>query len=196
MRPIHCKLLVLIASSLSFSFLEMNAQNRFHIMLDYHYNIGIQENGYAYHLTSSDGGMSGNSLHLSALYDVTNHISVGAGMGADRYEMFGYNTFPAFAILHYRPALRRLPNGYIYTNLGYAIANSDNITPGLMWDAGIGYKKMFRKHFGLNFQLGYNFKQFANIPTYEITIPDYTINYIGKKSNYRHSISLGIGLIF
>lgn len=65
-----------------------------------------------------------------------------------------------------------------------------------MWDAGVGYTKMFRKHFGLNFQLGYNLKEFGKIPSYEINFPNGEVNYVGEKSSIRHSVSFGIGLVF
>lgn len=164
------------------------------MFFNYHYNLGLSENGYDYHLNRNDRNLYGNSLHLSALYDMTKKLSIGIGMGADRYEP--YNTFPVFATLHYRPTFQNLPGGYAYTNIGYAIVNNDNVSSGLVWGAGIGYLKMFRRHFGLNFQFGYDLKQFADIPTYEVVIPDNAINYLGEKSSIRHSLSFGIGLVF
>ena len=55
------------------------AQNRFHIALDYHYHIGLSERFYGHTLTRKDGNMRGNSLHLTALYDISRRITAGAG---------------------------------------------------------------------------------------------------------------------
>lgn len=158
---------------------------RFHIVLDYHYNLGLHERCFGQSLTPGNGyRMRGNSLHLTALYDVTALVSVGAGIGADRYEEPGYNTLPLFGTLRYRP-IRKFLDTYLYTDLGYGLGKRENsIYPGWMWNLGIGYTKMFRRHFGLNLQCGYNFKTF-NIQTCHTA-----------KSNIRHSLAFGIGLVF
>lgn len=173
----------------------VKAQNKFHIVLDYHYNLGVSERYWGKKLNRSDYEMYGNSLHLTALYDITLKISAGVGMGADRYEQPGYNTFPIYGTFRYRP-LQKIYDGYVYTDLGYGVFKNDNITPGWVWNVGIGYTKMFAKRFGLNFQLGYNLKEFDNIPSFKVGFESDEINYVGKKSSIRHSISFGIGLVF
>ena len=154
--------------------------------MDYHYNLGFSEKGYDYHILRNNYHMLGNSLHLSALYDFTPSLSIGAGIGSDRYEEPGYNTFPVFATVHYIPVKNHIPNAYLYTNLGYALKGEIS-RRGWLYDIGIGYKKMFRKHFGLNFQFGYNLKQFK-IPYYYPVPKD--------RSSIRHSLSFGFGFIF
>lgn len=167
-------------------------QNRFHIALDYHYHIGLSERFYGHTLTRKDGNMRGNSLHLTALYDISRRITAGAGFGADRYEAPGYNTFPVYGTLHYRP-MRKFLDGYVYTNLGYGIMSStDDIYPGWMWDLGVGYTKMFRKHSGVNLQFGYNLKEFGHILYYRAGED----RFIEGRSNLRHSLSIGIGYVF
>lgn len=122
-------------------------------------------------------------------------ISAGAGIGADRYEEPGYNTFPLFGTFRYRP-IRTFLDTYVYTNLGYGVfTREDSIYPGWMWDAGVGYTKMFRKHFGLNFQVGYNLKEFHGQNFYGID-PDSGADYVRKFNSVRHSLSLGVGLVF
>lgn len=173
----------------------VKAQNKFHVVLDYHYNLGMSERYWGRTFNRENYKMHGNSLHLTALYDITSKVSAGVGIGADRYEEPGYNTFPIYGSFRYRP-LQKMLNGYVFTDLGYGAFKNDNITPGWMWNAGIGYTKMFRKHFGLNLQLGYNLKEFGGIPSYEVNLENGEINYVGKKSSIRHSISFGIGLVF
>ena len=168
--------------------------------LDYHYRWGLNESGYNYHFSRSDMDMYGHSLHLTAFYKVAKRLSLGIGIGTDRYESPGYNTFPLFVSGHYQPLPVRLPGGYVYSNLGYGIGSGVSVTNGWLWDLGIGYKKMFRKHLGLNFQLGYNLKQFRGIPAYDVvetpdTEPGFEVLYLGGKNSLRHSLSVGVGLI-
>ncbi|MDH6313100.1 MULTISPECIES: hypothetical protein [Bacteroidales] len=184
-------LLCLIFISVSISAQDNILVSKFQILLDYHYNLGLVENGDLAKITRSDFKMYGNSIHLSGLYNLNPKIALGVGIGLDRYENHGFNTLPIYLTAHYKP-LYKLPSGYIFSNLGYGLDTSDFI-PGALFDIGIGYKKMFRKHFGLNFQLGYNLKQQKG-----------NLGYIDEKqqivhdkiNRYRHSLSFGIGLIF
>lgn len=140
--------------------------SRFHIVLDYHYNLGLSQRiGSQTQGRNETYRMGGNSLHLTALYDFTEKFSAGAGIGADRYTNTDFNTFPVYAAFRYRP-LSRIPAAYVYTNAGYGLFKSVNIYAGWVGDLGIGYQYMLRKHFGLNFQLGYNLKEFAGIESY------------------------------
>lgn len=172
------------------------SQNEFYtpkvrIILDYHYNLGFSERGDLYNVTRSDLKMYGNSIRLYGLYNINTRLSVGAGAGLDRYENTGHNTLPLFLTCHYA-ALPSVPRVYGFTYLGYAIGSS-NFTNGMLFDLGIGYKKMFRRHFGMNFQLGYNLKQFEGETLFFDNKEDlHAINY----SQWRHSLSFGIGFIF
>lgn len=186
---------ILIIGALFLLIPAVKAQSKFHIILDYHYNFGICEKYWGRTFDREEYKMHGNSLHFTALYDITRKISVGAGIGADRYEEPGYNTFPVYGTFRYRP-LSGLQDGYVFTDLGYGLFKNDNVAHGWMWNAGIGYTKMFRKHFGLNFQLGYNLKEFGGIPSYEVNLVNGEVNYVGKKNSIRHSVSFGIGLVF
>ena len=179
------KKLLLLACLISLpAILRAQAPCKFHVSLDYHYNLGLSECHMGSAITRSDGyNMHGNSLHITALYDVSNRISAGAGFGLDRYEEPGYNTLPIFGAFRYRP-IRKYPDPYLYTNLGYGIGNERDLYAGWMWDAGIGYTKMFYRHFGLNFQFGYNLKTF------------HMHSGCTVHSNLRHSLSFGVGLVF
>lgn len=186
-RKTRVRVLVSIVGILLLQVSAAKAQ-RFHIALDYHYNLGFGENHNGEPLRRSVYKMHGNSLHLTALYDITERISAGAGIGADRYEEPGYNTFPLFGTFRYRP-FRGFLDAYTYTNLGYGLFSREkSIYPGWMWDAGVGYTLMFRKHFGLNFQVGYNLKEFRDVYS------DADGNWNGN--SIRHSLSLGFGLVF
>ncbi|NDV57709.1 hypothetical protein [Bacteroides sp. 519] len=188
---------LLLFAFLLFNLSGVNAQKvqnlpKVQFVLDYHYNLGIIERGDLYNINRSDYHMYGNSLRLSALYNLNPKLALGAGIGLDRYEAIGHNTLPVFATCYYSP-LTKLPRAYVYSNLGYAIGNETHFTRGMLFDLGIGYRKMFKKHFGLNFQIGYNLKQFRGDrlnwwDTDEIVVEKY--------SQFRHSLSIGFGFIF
>lgn len=162
------------------------AQNKFHVIFDYHYLFGLVENGDMYKINRSTSKMYGNSFHFTAMYSFTKAIDAGIGIGADRCENPPYNTFPVYASFKYFPFSQN-HSPYVFTNLGYAISSATS-NPGAMWDLGIGYQKMFRKHFGLNFQFGYSLKQIKG----DVWFNDYII---GKVSQRRNSLSFGIGII-
>ncbi len=165
---------------------------KFHVVLDYHYNFGLASKEKWWDNGERTGG---HSLHLTALYDITPKIAAGIGIGADRYTHPNFNTFPIYGTFRYSP-ITKIPKGYLYTNLGYGCFANEAISPGWVWDLGIGYTKMFRKHFGLNFQIGYNLKEFADIPSYEYNADTGNTTYSGKIKDLRHSLSLGIGMVF
>ena len=171
---------LLLVSLLGIFTLPSFAQNKFHVAIDYHYLFGLSEKG-SYNISRKDSKMYGNSLHLTALYNFTSQITGGLGLGADRYESPGYNTFPIYASLQYS-FLRHLPNIYTYSNIGYAFINKNDTYSGLTWDLGCGYKKMIRSHFGYNLNIGYNLKQFEKV--------------VDNDNNTRHSLSFGFGVIF
>lgn len=173
------------------AFITLFLQNAFsqsiiHTELDYGYMIGFTERGNSYKINRSLYKMHTNSIRLSGIYHLSNSYSLGAGIGMERYEEPGYNTLPIFAILRYAPVLS-IPKGYIYTDLGYSIKTS-TMTPGLLWDLGFGYQWMFRKHFGLKAQFGYNIKQLKT---------DYwtSESSIQKASQWRHSLAISVGIV-
>lgn len=175
------------------SIIAAHSQSKVNVLLDYHYQLGIAEKGY-HKITRSDSKMYGNSLHLTVLYNINKQVSTGLGIGADRYEKPGYNTFPLYASLHFSP-LKKFLNLYTYTNIGYAIFDKTDIYQGVMWDLGVGYKKMFKKHFGINVQLGYNLKQFKDVDYYIYDSKNEEFKN-ERRNNIRNSLSMGVGLIF
>ena len=132
-----------------------------HLHIDLSYLHGLYESSGDFNssISRNDMNLYGKSLHLSLDYAVTEKFSAGVGIGADRYENPGYNTFPVFALIHYKP-LRYKPVD-IFSELGYSF-QSQTCEKGLMWNIGIGYTKMFKRHFGINGRIGYNLKQFRH----------------------------------
>lgn len=89
--------------------------SRFHIVLDYHYNLGLSQRiGSQTQGRNETYRMGGNSLHLTALYDFTEKFSAGAGIGADGIQIqisirsrsmppSATVRFPAFRLLMFTP---------------------------------------------------------------------------------------------
>ena len=105
--------------------------------------------------------------------------------------------FAPYITLRYRPFIKHL-NAYVFTDLGYAIPfttenNVQIFSEGVMWNAGVGYSLMFAKHFGLNFNIGYNLQQIKGTP-YVLTPTDNNTHI--ATNNIRHSIAFALGLIF
>lgn len=200
-------LLVLGTSSLTTTAVAQN-DARFHMELDYGYNLGFTEkiNGYNY---DSQGKLGGHALTINALYNIRPDMTVGVGYGLSRFtrEYNGdSNTMPLYATFRYRP-LSTHRALYAYGDLGYTLFNDSknhNFTGGMLGGIGVGYQLMFKRHFGLNFKLGYGLQQFANIPiitgtsekknltTGEVT----TIFNHDKRSLWRQSVHFGVGLVF
>lgn len=185
------------------------AQNdaRFHVELDYGYHAGLSESLNHYNF-KSQGTLGGHSLTINALYNIRPDMTVGVGYGLTRFtRQYGgdTNTMPLYATFRYRPLAghRAL---YAYTDLGCTLLNnsdSHNFSGGFLGGIGVGYQLMFKRHFGLNFKLGYAIQQFANSEIVFInekkddktgeTITDLTHDY---RSLWRHSVQLGVGLVF
>lgn len=180
------KIIVCIFFFLVYWAQNLSSQSKFHIELDYHYMFGLSEKGEIADFSRNEFKMYGNSLHLSGNYKLSEAWSTGIGIGSDRYENPGYNTFPVFATLQYFP-LQTIPKGYVFTDVGYAFKTSTAV-PGFLWNLGIGYKHMFRYHFGIKMQLGYNFKHLKNS-----LLDTDNMNFY---SRYRHSFIIGMGVIF
>ena len=109
--------------------------------------------------------MGGHSLRLGARYDVAEKWSVGAGIGLDRYTEGDFNTMPVYATLRYKP-FKKLAGAYAFTDLGYAIKpSSGDFYRGFTGKLGVGYTVNLAKHFGVNFQVAYDYKDFRDVWT-------------------------------
>ena len=89
-------------------------------------------------------------------------------------------------------AIEKVPDLYLFSDLGYALKVGD-FTKGFTGNIGIGYTHMFKKHFGLNFQIAYNLKRFNDIPTiiYDANLQE---THYGTTNSTRHSLSFGVGI--
>ena len=127
----------------------------------------------------------GKNLRLSIGYNFNNNISSGIGIGADRYESPGINTFPIYGELKaFLKNKKKTP--YSYFDLGYSVKFSEAQENGLLFDAGLGYK--FNKFF---IELGYNYKNIPNWFEFNNNSGEKEWSYINM-----HSISFAAGLIF
>lgn len=165
--------------------------SKLQFQLDYRYYLGLKQKNEGYSISRKDAAMYGNSIRASAMYYIVPRFAFGAGIGADRYDNPGYNTFPVFAAFRYSPFKQSL-SPYVFTNVGYSFETS-TADRGMFGDLGVGYRHMFKKHFGLKFELGYNLKN--------IRLDGYNVEMNGDYSAkvyslFRHSLFAGIGLVF
>lgn len=192
-KTIMC--IVLAAAALAgVSLRAQETGNRVKFIVDYHYMYGFNERASGHNYTWNDADLYGNSLRLTALYDINRLFSVGGGIGVDRYEP-DPTMMPIFATLRYRPLTKpALKEFYAFTDLGYSpLSNGSGTTAsGVIWNLGIGWQKMLRRHFGLNFQLGYNLKS-ASEPDF---VADGPVIREGSGHITRNSLSVGFGLVF
>lgn len=164
-------------------------QKSFHFQFEYNYLHGFYEKNLFWDKKS---GMSGFDFNLTGMYDFSERVSVGAGVGIEKlYEFPTYTIFPVFSKITYSP-LRQTVNPYIYTRIGYGIGTNIS-NPGLLFNPGIGYKLRIRKHFNLNFMLGYHLQAIR----YDVVMYDDSAVISKTTDNSkRHSLSAGIGIVF
>lgn len=202
------KLTAFIAALLLWTALPSQAQ--FHAELGYRYGLGLNEQMLGECVYRDQYKMYSNTILLNFMYDITPQMSAGAGVGFTLCETGSHGSLPVYATFRYSP-LKKVPGFYAFTDLGYAppIGPGKSITwsmgqeqtryeglnYGWLWDLGVGYRIMFRKHFGLNFQLCYNLQQFGGtniLVNNEMTQQ----SYYDISDNLRHSLSAGIALVF
>jgi hypothetical protein len=165
------------------------SQDKFHVHVDYNYLSGFYEKGDFWTIKS---GLSGFDINIAGMYDFNERLSAGVGISAEKQYDPEYTIFPVFAKVAYSP-IKSTEKPYVFTRLGYGM-NTKISNPGLLFNPGLGYKLMLRKHFGFNFMLGYHFQSIQ----YDIIVYNDEGVTVSKKTglNSRHSLSFGIGLIF
>ncbi|MDR2969490.1 MAG: hypothetical protein LBV32_07805 [Tannerellaceae bacterium] len=162
-------------------------EDKFHIHLDYNYLLGLYEKGA---FLGGKSKLSGFDIHLAGMYDINKRLSLGAGVGVEKLANPWYTIFPVFAKALYSP-LSTTDKPYVFTKLGYGIG-TEYSNAGLLFNPGVGYRIMFRKHFGINFMLGYHLQSVR----YDVFIEDGIGSYAIPTHNNRHSLSFGVGFIF
>ncbi|MDR1382149.1 MAG: hypothetical protein LBJ47_11815 [Tannerella sp.] len=157
--------------------------SRFNVYVTYKHSFGMLEKNVIWKMKQ---GLYGNALLFKGTYSINGLIALGAGFGTDVLESPHYSTFPVFVSVHVTPF--KYKKLFFYNDLGYSLDTKISY-PGLHEELGAGYKLMFKKHFGLSFNLGYNLKQMQNI-----IINDNGMT--GTSYTTRHSLSAGMGFVF
>lgn len=171
---------------------ELQNKPLVHVLLDYqHYSV-FKEQLEGNNISES---MNSGGVSLALLYSLNFRTQMGVGVE------IGQNGIPFFASFRFHPfGMSGWKDGYVFTNLGYSpFSSDDNIYRGIYWKTGLGYTKMFRKHFGLNFQIGYQLRQYQDIPLYKsVSGKDeaWGLEPAGKISGIFHTLVFGVGVIF
>lgn len=166
-----------------------NAQNKLHFGLDWSYLQGVSEKGDLWHIKS---GLSGFDLSLTGMYDINKRLSAGIGVGVEKLYDPAYTIFPVFTKIVYSP-LRSSEKPFIFTKIGYGIGSNIS-NAGFLFNPGLGYKFPLRQHFAICVLLGYHLQSVR----YEINSYSSVASVVDSYTshNNRHSISLGVGLVF
>lgn len=180
---------ILIIILISFVAISIQAKDKFSIHLDYNYLYGLKEKGDLWNLNSD---LNGFDINISGMYDLNKRLSAGIGIGIEKLYDPAYTVLPVFVKITYSP-FKLSDKPYVYTKIGYGIGTKIS-NAGVLFNPGFGYKIKFRKHFGINFMLGYHLQSIR----YDIVTIDESLNMVGTKigHNNRHSISFGMGFIF
>lgn len=176
------------------SCISMFAQKKFHVDVDYNYNLGVSERLLHKSYNRSDYKMGGNYIGIGARYDLNFQISIGANIGYSKYTELDFNTMPIYATVHISP-LKSIPQGYAFANFGYSVKASDDFYSGPSGKMGIGYSIPISRYFGINLQIGYDFQQFRNIKTISYNEDAQKNDEFYTKST-RHSVFFGVGVTF
>lgn len=170
--------------------------SRFQYSIDYRYSLGLSQRALGMTVTRSDFEMHGNSVHVGVLYNISDLYSAGLGLGLDVYEP-SPNSLPVYASFRYRPVQTEIwKSAYCFTDLGYGIpvGDDDDYSSGCLFDLGVGWQQQFKRHFALDFKIGYNLRQFrANMHEYDYDDQSFRSS---KFSVLRNSLMFGIGLMF
>ncbi|MBO4597492.1 MAG: hypothetical protein J5676_06395 [Bacteroidaceae bacterium] len=173
---------------------------KFHFDVDYYRYYGFKEKWNGASFDESSAKLGGWGIHLVPRYDITPSLSAGVGVGITAYKSPDHGSIPFFATLRYKP-LKNFSDFYTFTDLGYSARTE---VAGFTGTAGVGYTHMFAKHFGINFQLAYNYRRFNNI-SYYVVKPEYygegedDYGWVIDKyetTGFLHSLSLGVGVTF
>lgn len=135
---------------------------RFQVGVDMGYNISLHQSQDGEKCDSELQSRTGWVRHLTGLYNIDSRFTTGLGISIDTYR-YAPNSVPIFATFRHRAVQKPIwSDFYYFTNLGYGLPfrPRKELAPGWMWDVGIGWQKNFRKHFGINLQIGYSIRQF------------------------------------
>ena len=175
------------------------------IGIDYHYAVGLGYFQPGYDVKNTGEYFGGGYTTVTGLYNINQKFSAGLGLGIGLYSC-GEGTIlkaPVFGTFRYRPFKKEsLKNFYAVTDLGVGLGEVFwKVKPGFLWNIGIGWQKMFRKHFGLNFQITYNLHEFRGYRTKVYLNYDteygyyYDINRV-PAGEWHHMLAFGVGLVF
>ena len=164
-------------------------QKKVSLYADYNYLIGLNEKGNFWNIKS---GLNGFDINLSGLYNFSNQLSAGIGVGVEKLYDPSYTIFPIFSKVTYSP-FKSFLKPFVVAKIGYGIGTKIS-NPGLLFNPGFGYKFQLCKSFDLNLSIGYHFQSILfDVITYS---DDGSVILKEQTSNQRNSLSLGVSLVF
>lgn len=129
---------------------------------------------------------------FEAGYMLTPHLSLGLGVSYERDWLKtggAVDLVPVYLQAHYFYGKRR--DGFFnYARLGGLLSVDSDARSGFTGGAGVGYRLMLHRRFGVDFKVGYDYSG-ARVNTASFEHQGFR-----GSSWSRHSLSLGVGLVF
>ncbi len=132
------------------------------------------------------------------LYNINTKLSAGLGIDFSTVNSNSkFDRISPLATLRYKPFDGLLHNWYTFINIGPCFRTNNSLynTSGFMAEVGVGYTKMFAKHFGVFGQVGYSLNQFCN-RVGSINAATGAVGGIHNVNSYRNSVFVSAGVVF
>ncbi len=208
MKKINCIFAVLMVAMLPVVAMAQSesVDSKWQFEVGYQYSLGLSARSNGETIHRSDVKMYGNAIRVSALYNINKRFSAGLGLSSVGYEP-SPNSLPLYATFRYRPLDGKWNHLYAFTNLGYSFgkSGSEDLCSGFVGELGMGWSKMFRRHFGLNFQVSYSLNQFRKLnylsgfydgPDSKDPNKYVEPEVLEKYDIWRNSLSFSVGIVF
>jgi hypothetical protein len=156
-------------------------------------------------------------------------VGAGIGFSGENSSDFNASNFPIYGIVQWHPLAQYHPFyvvgelgyglGHTSTDIcqyavydvdengefidgsyvAYEVHEYSGMQPGWYGAVGLGWRKQFRRHFGLNFQMGYMFRQYRHVNSSSLSIFDIPYYDFVNPSDFvveRSSTILNTGSLF
>ena len=129
---------------------------------------------------------------LEAGYMLLPRLSLGVGVGYERYWIgtgTAVDMVPLYLQAHYFYG-KHGAGLFNYARLGVLLSADEGAKSGFTGGAGVGYRLMLHRRFGVDFKLGYDYAHTS------IDKRRFASQQFDGTRWSRHSLSLGVGLVF
>lgn len=127
--------------------------------------------------------------HAAGLYNLNDHLALGAGTGLAFYEK---TLVPVYGDIKYVFSRRHSLMPYVEYQIGYGLNFASKSNGGLYMNPSFGIQHSINNKMALTFSVGYEIQNLERLKTYE---NEFYESEFAEKLNHS-SISFRIGLVF